>query len=46
MGVTSMGSNVTSTTISLPFASRPSIRSDIAFELRAVARITCAPFQF
>jgi hypothetical protein len=29
--------------MSLPFGPNPSISSDIAFELRAVAKITCAP---
>src|ERR1700724_761518 len=34
------------TTMSLPFGPRPSISSDIAFELGAVARMTCAPPSF
>jgi len=38
-----MGSKVAPITMSLPFGPRPSINSDIAFELGAVARITCAP---
>jgi pimeloyl-ACP methyl ester carboxylesterase len=38
-----MGSNVAPMTMSLSFGPRPSISSDIAFELGAVARITCAP---
>ena len=45
-GVTSMGSNVTPITTSLPFGPRPSISADIAFELGAVARMTCAPPSF
>src|SRR6267378_1542078 len=45
-GVTSMGSNVRPTTMSLPFGPRPLISSDIAFELGAVARMTCAPPNF
>ena len=32
--------------MSLPFGPRPSINSDIAFELGAVARMTCAPPSF
>jgi hypothetical protein len=46
IGVTSMASNVTPTTMSLPFGAKPSTSSDIAFELGAVARITCAPPSF
>src|SRR5262249_36140578 len=45
-GVTSMGSNVTPITMSLPFGPRPLNSSDIAFELGAVAKITCAPPSF
>ena len=45
-GVTSMGSAATPTTMSLPLGPSPSISSDIAFELGAVARITCAPPNF
>src|SRR5262249_102206 len=46
IGVTSMGSDAAPMTMSLPFGPRPSINSDIAFELGAVARITCAPPNF
>src|SRR5947209_9457583 len=42
-GVTSMGSNATANHQRLPFGPRPSISSEIAFELGAVARITRAP---
>jgi len=41
-----MGSNAAPITMSLPFGARPSISADIAFELGAVARITCAPPSF
>ena len=44
--MTSMGSDVAPITMSLPFGPRPSINSDMAFELGAVARITCAPPSF
>src|SRR5262249_42261528 len=44
-GVTSMGSNVTPISMSLPFGPRPLNSADIAFELGAVAKITCAPPQ-
>src|SRR5579872_3087440 len=45
-GVTSIGSNVTPITMSLPFGPSPSISSDIALEFGAVARIACAPPSF
>src|SRR5580700_427302 len=44
--VASIGSKVTPTTMSLPFGPRPLISSDIALELGAVARMTCAPPNF
>src|SRR6266511_4473005 len=42
-GVTSMGSDATPITMSLPLGARPSIRGDMAFELGGVARMACAP---
>ena len=45
-GVTSIGSNVALSTISLPFGPRPLTNSDIAFAFGAVARITFAPPSF
>src|SRR5712691_2301547 len=41
-----MGSIVAPTTTNLPFIPSPLISSDMAFELGAVARITCAPPSF
>src|SRR5579864_8778959 len=45
-GVTSIGSDARPITTNLPFGPKPSIKADIAFELGAVARITCAPPSF
>jgi len=45
-GATSMGSNVAPITMSVPFGPRPSTSPDIAFELGAVATMTCAPPNF
>ena len=38
IGVTSIGSNVAPTTMSLPFGPSPSISSDIAFEFKPVSQ--------
>jgi hypothetical protein len=41
-----MGSGAAPITISFPFGPKPSINSDIDFELGAVARMTLAPPNF
>src|SRR6516225_3125325 len=45
-GVTSIGSVDMPTTTNFPLGARPSINSDMAFELGAVARMACAPPSF
>ncbi len=45
-GARRIGSNVAPITTSFPFGPRPLINSDIAFELGAAARMTCAPPSF
>src|SRR5262249_22486207 len=45
-GVTAIGSGDIPTTMNFPVGAMPSINSDMAFELGAVARIACAPPNF